>query len=121
MPDPTWIQSVSQRMVEAAEHHAAAGEGLQGGKTKALGHAATAPIVRRVVENHLGAVKEIHQVIDPSGLNLNTQTPGLKSGNQLLQDIGTVLTLLDENIDACLLYTSPSPRDATLSRMPSSA
>ena len=25
------------------------------------------------------------------------------------------------NITACLLYTSPSPRDATLSRMPSSA
>ena len=25
------------------------------------------------------------------------------------------------NIDSCLLYTSPSPRDATLSRMPSSA
>ena len=24
-------------------------------------------------------------------------------------------------IDSCLLYTSPSPRDATLSRMPSSA
>ena len=26
-----------------------------------------------------------------------------------------------ENNKACLLYTSPSPRDATLSRMPSSA
>ena len=26
-----------------------------------------------------------------------------------------------ELIDSCLLYTSPSPRDATLSRMPSSA
>ena len=26
-----------------------------------------------------------------------------------------------EGADACLLYTSPSPRDATLSRMPSSA
>ena len=25
------------------------------------------------------------------------------------------------NCDSCLLYTSPSPRDATLSRMPSSA
>ena len=25
------------------------------------------------------------------------------------------------DIRACLLYTSPSPRDATLSRMPSSA
>ena len=29
--------------------------------------------------------------------------------------------ILDECIEACLLYTSPSPRDATLSRMPSSA
>ena len=27
----------------------------------------------------------------------------------------------DQRIDGCLLYTSPSPRDATLSRMPSSA
>ena len=26
-----------------------------------------------------------------------------------------------ENLETCLLYTSPSPRDATLSRMPSSA
>ena len=28
---------------------------------------------------------------------------------------------LSELYDPCLLYTSPSPRDATLSRMPSSA
>ena len=27
----------------------------------------------------------------------------------------------DEDTYSCLLYTSPSPRDATLSRMPSSA
>ena len=27
----------------------------------------------------------------------------------------------DKHYDLCLLYTSPSPRDATLSRMPSSA
>ena len=26
-----------------------------------------------------------------------------------------------DNLGTCLLYTSPSPRDATLSRMPSSA
>ena len=26
-----------------------------------------------------------------------------------------------DKIESCLLYTSPSPRDATLSRMPSSA
>ena len=40
--------------------------------------------------------------------------------------IGEILKLIDQ-VDAviegyrCLLYTSPSPRDATLSRMPSSA
>ena len=32
----------------------------------------------------------------------------------------SILTVSD-NIKTCLLYTSPSPRDATLSRMPSSA
>ena len=34
---------------------------------------------------------------------------------------GYLVTILDEEILSCLLYTSPSPRDATLSRMPSSA
>ena len=29
--------------------------------------------------------------------------------------------MVDEPLDACLLYTSPSPRDRTRSRMPSSA
>ena len=31
------------------------------------------------------------------------------------------LSELEDKLDICLLYTSPSPRDATLSRMPSSA
>ena len=31
------------------------------------------------------------------------------------------ITLLDYNEEFCLLYTSPSPRDKTPSRMPSSA
>ena len=42
--------------------------------------------------------------------------------------IGNLVNLMDDEglnhngkIIACLLYTSPSPRDATLSRMPSSA
>ena len=35
-------------------------------------------------------------------------------------DIGRHITKLDkQQFLACLLYTSPSPRDATLSRMPS--
>ena len=42
----------------------------------------------------------------------------LKSGDKILfgKWSGT-----EVKIDGCLLYTSPSPRDATLSRMPSSA
>ena len=34
---------------------------------------------------------------------------------------GADIILLPELFSTCLLYTSPSPRDATLSRMPSSA
>ena len=33
----------------------------------------------------------------------------------------TIDNFISEVIEVCLLYTSPSPRDATLSRMPSSA
>ena len=36
---------------------------------------------------------------------------------QLLHELDHIVRLLNN----CLLYTSPSPRDATLSRMPSSA
>ena len=32
-----------------------------------------------------------------------------------------LLTVLGEDVTTCLLYTSPSPRDRTRSRMPSSA
>ena len=34
---------------------------------------------------------------------------------------GTGMAIYDGHLYSCLLYTSPSPRDATLSRMPSSA
>ena len=37
------------------------------------------------------------------------------------QKTRTRITAYDYNDDACLLYTSPSPRDGLLSRMPSSA
>ena len=34
---------------------------------------------------------------------------------------GVKISTIEHLLSACLLYTSPSPRDATLSRMPSSA
>ena len=37
------------------------------------------------------------------------------------QDVGRKGFFVNSTVNFCLLYTSPSPRDATLSRMPSSA
>ena len=46
----------------------------------------------------------------PSAAPLFYEFPNLKQ-----------IIVLDKMLLSCLLYTSPSPRDATLSRMPSSA
>ena len=40
---------------------------------------------------------------------------------QMIRDIDLPFSGCQTVIATCLLYTSPSPRDATLSRMPSSA
>ena len=47
---------------------------------------------------------------------------GLLTDNFLEYAVGAgLLLVLPYMVPTCLLYTSPSPRDATLSRMPSSA
>ena len=47
----------------------------------------------------------------------------IEKKNQEIKLYKLVSTVLQDTklINPCLLYTSPSPRDATLSRMPSSA
>ena len=54
----------------------------------------------------------------------------LQSGDQIIADMKEIVSeerpiayLFNKphKVNICLLYTSPSPRDATLSRMPSSA
>ena len=51
----------------------------------------------------------------------------LRAGGDLINDnFNEIYTAIGDGstlspVTACLLYTSPSPRDATLSRMPSSA
>ena len=45
------------------------------------------------------------------------------TANNIINSSINLINLINSEYDAttCLLYTSPSPRDATLSRMPSSA
>ena len=52
------------------------------------------------------------------GLGIRCDLDFRVSGDWLGQDAPQELMY---RVGACLLYTSPSPRDATLSRMPSSA
>ena len=68
----------------------------------------------------------------PSSENRLTPTEVRISGGEVVEALVITMTVvvIDEPIDArfevtgqivCLLYTSPSPRDGLLSRMPSSA
>ena len=54
-----------------------------------------------------------------AGINQELTSPGV-----IITGVDTRFTFTDDDIDMstnCLLYTSPSPRDGLLSRMPSSA
>ena len=59
----------------------------------------------------------------PKDLQFKLVEPLKKLFKDEVRKVGAALGLPDEIIKRhpCLLYTSPSPRDATLSRMPSSA
>ena len=72
--------------------------------------------------------KTLHTSESPKTSAPSTKPKSSKKRNMVLGSaVGVALFLLawfftkDSQSEACLLYTSPSPRDATLSRMPSSA
>ena len=69
----------------------------------AMGHDSLSPGIIKIMREQLG----IESVADPSQIVL------------VMDHVAPASTV--GNANACLLYTSPSPRDATLSRMPSSA
>ena len=65
-------------------------------------------------------------ISDLTGLELATALQEIRCNNNLISDISPLaglsrLRIIELRSNTCLLYTSPSPRDRTRSRMPSSA
>ena len=57
----------------------------------------------------------IHEVTTPQAFE------GLRLAGRGVRRPDLTIATVDHNTPTCLLYTSPSPRDGLLSRMPSSA
>ena len=72
-----------------------------------------------IVEAGTGVGKSFGYLV-PAILSL-AQSQAAQSDSKRRIVISTHTISLQEQLMSCLLYTSPSPRDATLSRMPSSA
>ena len=58
-----------------------------------------------------------HEVI----IGSRTEEKGRRAAEELQAALPDAIIRGCDNVTACLLYTSPSPRDRTRSRMPSSA
>ena len=72
--------------------------------------------------HHKSALKRVRQTIKRTAQNrsLRSDLRTVIKKFRLILESGNI-EKVREAYSGCLLYTSPSPRDATLSRMPSSA
>ena len=57
----------------------------------------------------------------PIGAGKTSFVQGIAKGLSISEDITSPTFALSHHYNSCLLYTSPSPRDLAVSRMPSSA
>ena len=63
-----------------------------------------------ILENHFLKTEDIHQNYNPGNF-----------GGEVFSGTYYIIRYYEEKNKICLLYTSPSPRDLSTSRMPSSA
>ena len=78
------------------------------------------------VVNSSGALTQSLITAVPSGATATTQSTGnsstaLATTAYVRGEIDALINSAPGTLNTCLLYTSPSPRDGLLSRMPSSA
>ena len=74
----------------------------------------------KTVDN-IGNLVISEDVIAAIALNAAKDVEGVSSFAARTPDVHSILRFGEDAIKSCLLYTSPSPRDRTRSRMPSSA
>ena len=78
-----------------------------------------ADMTKEQLQEELTKVRQIYKEYQDKGLKLD-MSRGNPSSGQLDLGMG-LLNAVDAESLICLLYTSPSPRDRSVSRMPSSA
>ena len=74
-------------------------------------------VTRKLLKENEEKLKELFDV----KLNSNDKIYSAAEIIEGSKNFDGILSSVTDPINSCLLYTSPSPRDATLSRMPSSA
>ena len=80
-------------------------------------------LLKDSVARFAAAGLDFSAVLDKDNRQLMVPTPCGRARALLVRngDVPTYVAYGQAQLGVCLLYTSPSPRDATLSRMPSSA
>ena len=80
-----------------------------------------------LVEDESGALSRISGLFARRGFNIDSlavgpaETKGISRLTMVVEGDNETLQQMTKQLNNCLLYTSPSPRDSNLSRMPSSA
>ena len=130
MPKDT-IERAIQRGAGGSE-----AENLEETTFEGYGPGGVAIIVESMTDNNNRTVAEVRHAFTKAGGNLGTDGSvsylfnkkgliQLNQHNNLEQIMEIAIEAgaedIEENPDSCLLYTSPSPRDLSTSRMPSSA
>ena len=80
--------------------------------------------IETVPKNKIAASPKVKQYAKKEGLDLSSVKGSGPGGAILMEDVLAIQSTVekeDNDFQTCLLYTSPSPRDGLLSRMPSSA